>query len=274
MGYRIKTVAEILNVPRNTLLAWERRYAVVRPARQENGYREYSEADVTRLQALKQLINNGHRISEAISLLDASPQPVSEPTKLNVQTQVLNALLLMDHDSAVQIIQRNVSPSYARQLDTLYFPLLQEIGTRWTNGSLDIAQEHFISNFCRERMSAMLMSLAHGPRHGPRALCVVFPEDQHDLPLLGVAVKLALSGHRVLFLGTATPVDSLLTHIQRHQPQKICISATLPVTASAVLIFAHRLLAVSNGEIMFGGTGIPVEELEEIPRITWVKGAM
>ena len=53
MGYRIKTVSEILEVPRNTLLAWERRYGLVKPERLPNGYREYSEQDIETLRSLE-----------------------------------------------------------------------------------------------------------------------------------------------------------------------------------------------------------------------------
>ena len=42
-GYRIKTVASLTGVPRNTLLAWERRYKFVSPVRSGNHYRLYSE---------------------------------------------------------------------------------------------------------------------------------------------------------------------------------------------------------------------------------------
>jgi len=66
MGYRIKTVSELTGVPRNTLLAWERRYGLVTPSRQDNGYREYSDRDVACLQSVKQLMDQGFKVSEAV----------------------------------------------------------------------------------------------------------------------------------------------------------------------------------------------------------------
>lgn len=271
MGYQIKSVAELLGIPRNTLLAWERRYSVVKPARLANGYRVYSEADVTRLRALKRLLDDGHRVSEALTLLEENRESSQDEHPVErTRTQVLKALLRLDRDEATQIIQRNVSLSYARQLDTLYFPLLKEVGRRWSAGNLSVAQEHFISHFCREQLTAMLLSLAHGPQDGPKALCAVYPDDPHDLPLLGVSVKLALSGHRILFLGARTPIDSLLDMIQEHQPDIVCISIVLPVTPSEVTLFARSLLAVSDGKIMFGGAGLPENSLPTMERVSWV----
>ncbi len=268
MGYQIKTVASLLGIPRNTLLAWERRHQVVSPVRQTNGYREYSEADLERLRALKLLLDDGHRLSEALSLLDS---PAQEPpsTISDVQDLVLEALLQLDRSRAMELIQRGVSRSYSRQLDELYFPLLAQVGERWSEGGLSVSQEHFISHFCREQITAMLLSLGHGPEHGPRALCAVYPGDPHDIPLLGVSVKLALSGHRILFLGASTPVDALLEMIQEHRPQKVCISVILPASASALQLLARSLLAAGPGEVMFGGAGLPRTGLAAMPRVTW-----
>jgi len=268
MGYQIKTIASMLGIPRNTLLAWERRHKVVRPARLANGYREYSESDLERLRALKHLLDNGHRLSEALSLLD-QPESSAPDSILEVRDQVLEALLQIDRERATQLIMRGVSLSYNRQLDALYFPLLEEVGQQWANGQLSVAQEHFISNFCREKITAMLLSLGHGPEHGPRVLCAVYPGDPHDIPLLGVSVKMALSGYRVLFLGASTPVDALLEMIQEHRPQKVCISVILPVSSSSVLLFARSLLAAGTGEVVFGGAGLPKDGLVEMPRVTW-----
>ena len=46
MRYRMKTVSELTGIPRNTLVAWERRYGLPEPERLANGYRLYSDADV------------------------------------------------------------------------------------------------------------------------------------------------------------------------------------------------------------------------------------
>lgn len=69
MGYRIKTVSKLTGVPRNTLLAWERRYGLVMPSRQDNGYREYSDSDIACLQSVKRLLDQGYKVSEAVELI-------------------------------------------------------------------------------------------------------------------------------------------------------------------------------------------------------------
>lgn len=88
MAYRIKTVARLTGIPRNTLLAWERRYELVEPTRADNGYREYSDQDVATLTTVRRLLDEGYKISEAVSLVnearDAGAAAVAEPGSLRV----------------------------------------------------------------------------------------------------------------------------------------------------------------------------------------------
>ena len=116
MGYRITTVSRLTGIPRNTLLAWERRYNLVSPQRQENGYRAYSDADVDYLRTIKQLVDSGYRISEAITLIDErSPavtgRPASVPSQRDfegLRSTLLDALLSFDRAAAEGCAQRSV----------------------------------------------------------------------------------------------------------------------------------------------------------------------
>lgn len=69
MAYRIRTVSEMTGIPRNTLIAWERRYGFIRPQRQNNSYRSYSADDVDKLLKVKRAMSSGLTISESIALL-------------------------------------------------------------------------------------------------------------------------------------------------------------------------------------------------------------
>lgn len=49
MSYRVKTVSQLTGIPRNTLVAWERRHGILEPSRSEGGYRLYTDQDVAYL---------------------------------------------------------------------------------------------------------------------------------------------------------------------------------------------------------------------------------
>ncbi len=78
MGYQVKTVSQLTGIPRNTILAWERRYGLLSPGRTPEGHRLYSDGDVAVLEELKSLIAAGNRVGQAVKLLGTpSPAPAT-----------------------------------------------------------------------------------------------------------------------------------------------------------------------------------------------------
>lgn len=69
--YRIGTVASLTGIPVPTLRVWEQRYSAFNPIKTEGNQRLYSEHDVSKAHALKQLTSAGHAIS-AIAHLSLS----------------------------------------------------------------------------------------------------------------------------------------------------------------------------------------------------------
>jgi len=69
MAYRIRTVAELVGVPRPTLVAWERRFGILEAPRTEDGFRVYSEKDLQTLLRIKAMLDSGMRISTAVDQL-------------------------------------------------------------------------------------------------------------------------------------------------------------------------------------------------------------
>ncbi|MEL6343407.1 MAG: MerR family transcriptional regulator [Myxococcota bacterium] len=273
MGYRIKTVSDMLGVPRNTLLAWERRYSLVTPARQSNGYREYSEADVTKLREVKRLIDEGHKVSEAISMLQISAQraalrDVDQPVLSHISEQLMSALLTYDRTMADRLVQRLSAVSYRQQIEDVYFPMLRAVGEGWCNGEISITQEHYISGFCREQLVAMLLSMECGPRHGPLAVCAGYPGERHDMGLLALAVLLALRGKRILFLGADVPLEELCTLVAEQNPEMTCVSVMMPHNPDELASFARRLNEVSPNRVVIGGRGLPAD-LPKIMGVEW-----
>src|SRR5262249_19685923 len=66
--FNTKAVVQQTGVPAPTLRAWERRYTLIAPARGENAYRLYSERHIVLICWLKDRIDAGMSISQAIAL--------------------------------------------------------------------------------------------------------------------------------------------------------------------------------------------------------------
>jgi DNA-binding transcriptional MerR regulator/methylmalonyl-CoA mutase cobalamin-binding subunit len=285
MGYRIKTVARLTGIPRNTLLAWERRYQLVDPERSDNGYREYSDEDVDLLRAIKRLVDDGYKISEAITLVKEGglDQPHTRETEIDVATldhlrdEMKRALLQFDRAEALRLVSKAPMTSYVQQLNGLYLPLLAEVGDGWERGQVSIAQEHFASAFVRERMLSMLVTLEHGPDGGRRVLCAGISGDRHEGGLLAFAIQLAMAGWRVGYLGADVPWTDLAAAARQQNAELICISAIVSEDCAALVRYARNLRGAANAstDIVIGGAAVQrySDELPALEGVTWQPSA-
>lgn len=66
--YNTKAAVQQTGIPAPTLRAWERRYTFLSPGRSDNLYRRYSERDIVIIRWLKERVDNGLSISQAIAL--------------------------------------------------------------------------------------------------------------------------------------------------------------------------------------------------------------
>src|SRR5436305_11826756 len=66
--YNTKAVVQQTGIPAPTLRAWERRYTFLSPGRADNSYRRYSERDIVLIRWLKEHVDDGMSISQAIAL--------------------------------------------------------------------------------------------------------------------------------------------------------------------------------------------------------------
>jgi DNA-binding transcriptional MerR regulator len=73
--FNTKAVVRQTGVPAPTLRAWERRYGILRPHRGENDYRLYSERDIAVIRWLREEVESGLTISQAIALLRSLASP-------------------------------------------------------------------------------------------------------------------------------------------------------------------------------------------------------
>ena len=76
--FNTKAVVQQTGIAAPTLRAWERRYTILSPQRAQNDYRLYSERDIALIRWLKDRVDAGMSISQAIALfrhLEEEQQP-------------------------------------------------------------------------------------------------------------------------------------------------------------------------------------------------------
>lgn len=185
---------------------------------------------------MRALCDQGTPASEAARLVqerekaataNAVPVPPFDPL-LASRTAILRAVEHFD-DTAVELELRRLL-LLGHPIDILegvIRPVLTVIGELWHAGTLTIAHEHFASQKIAKVLRD-LIALATHPTSSVRVVLASFADDEHELGLLGVALKLATWGMRPVILGARTPPDAVAAAIVLTRPALVVLSLTAP----------------------------------------------
>jgi MerR family transcriptional regulator, light-induced transcriptional regulator len=261
--FNTKAVARETGVPADTFRAWERRYGMPRPQRTPGGHRLYSERDIAIIRWLRDRTNEGVNISHAVLLLtntlDAAA--ISMPAS-NSQARAIGQLIdeivqaLMNFDSmqADQILSEAFSIyPFEQVLLELVQPAMIEIGERWHRGEINVAVEHFATQFVRRKLAGLL-SIFEGSAHRATVVVGCAPGELHDLGALLSALFLVRRGWHVIYLGPQVPLFDLLETIRVVKPNMVCLSASTIETALELMPVA-RSLTEAYPQVHFGYGG-------------------
>lgn len=281
--YRIHVVAEMVGISEALLRAWERRYQLLTPRRSPSGYRAYTAADVELLRRVTRLTREGMSIGDVVNLLPdlkrevkalgetPEPAPPAEagPRLLAWRQRALAAAAQDDQLAVEQVLDEALATLPPLQvLDELLIPLQREVGDAWHAGTLTTAQEHLVSHSVRGR----LLSLLHAaPKQARRhVVCACFPEEDHDLGLLGAALRFRHAGFRVTYLGARTPAPQLGSTVKRLAPDVVALSSVTAVPAAQYKKTLMQVIdALPKGpRVLVGGHGA-----EQHPEIAEKLGA-
>jgi DNA-binding transcriptional MerR regulator/methylmalonyl-CoA mutase cobalamin-binding subunit len=269
LRYPIRAVSKLTGISVDTLRAWERRYGVVEPARDERG-RLYSEADVERLRLLRQAVEQGHAIGrvaalatgELRQLLSRGPDPVPwegpSPSPAPADLSALQAA-----------VERFDAPALRRELSRLAailpsrtlarevaLPLLHLVGEAWHEGKLTVAQEHLVTAELRSLIGAL--SRLHAVADGaPRILLATPSGEEHEMGTLAAALVASGSGFGTFYLGPNLPAAEVVAAARRIAARAVVLgftgSESAPGALGALTDVARALPA--EVELWVGGAG-------------------
>ena len=255
--YPIRAVSKLTGVPVDTLRAWERRYAVVEPARDPRG-RLYSDAHVHKLRLLKMLVERGHAIGRLAALDDGAlaalgaeaPEP-SRPAAADGATAGMDlewlyaAFVRFDAASAERELSRLAALLSPRTLvREVALPLMVRVGDAWERGELDAAQEHLVSAALRSLLGALVRVHA---REGAR-IALLFatpPGERHEFGILAAAMLAAGGGLRAVYLGADLPATEIAAAARRAGARAVVLgvsgAADVGSAAEAIAAIARDL---------------------------------
>lgn len=261
--FRIHVVAELTGVPEPTLRAWERRYGIPSPERTASGYRLYSAQEVEQVREMRRLSEGGMAAAEAARLLlsgrTAAGADGDAPEDFYATTveSLLDSISRFD-DAGLETQLRKLMflGSTATILDRVLVPVLHELGRRWHQGEISVAQEHLASHSLGTLLRDLLRLLP-GADSASRVLLACFADEEHELGLLGTATRFSSWGLRPVFLGARTPPGAIRAAVVAVSPELVALSVTVtPSRARARELIDDYANACGDVPWIVGGAGV------------------
>lgn len=283
--YNIKAVVQATQISPSTLRAWERRYEFCTPRRSKSGYRLYSDQDIAIIRWLKYQVESGMAISQAVSwyqtlLTDVGsvghvilPSPnrtqsssfavaLSNRTAQSdvrsfevLQYELVNALTSFQDEEADLILTEAFGYYSIEEIgERLITPVLTEVGIRWHGGQLNIAREHYATNYIRQHILSVLCSSRQN--HSGHTIWVgCAPEEHHEIGAILLSIYLKRAGFQVQYLGQNLPVDEFSQDIENECPAMVIFSASTIVSAQQLGLLTKKIATLNLPRVIVGYGG-------------------
>ena len=243
LAQNISAVERETGLSKDVLRMWERRYGFPKPARDDNGERQYTVAETAKLRAIKRLMDIGARpgkiiglsLDELNALADARAPMRRDSGPPAIERDIV--ALLARHDAPA--LAQSLAQSLMREglhrfvVDTLA-PLNRAVGEAWMRGELRVFEEHVFTELVQATLRSAINTF---PRNAgrPRVLLTTLPSEQHALGLLMVEAVLVSEGVQCLSLGPQTPLDDIRLAVLAHGIDIVALSfsTAFPVRQAA-----------------------------------------
>ena len=247
--YSIKDLEKLSGIKAHTIRAWEQRYNIVEPKRTRTNIRFYNEDDLKYLLNIAMLNKNGFKISKIAKMSKTEiAHEVAEISEVRFDNDTqLDALTIsmieMDEYKFDKIISTNIDQlGFEKTMIDVINPFLDKLSVLWLTGSINPAQEHFISCLIRQKLIVAIDKLPFEQGEDANKYLVFLPEGEiHELSLLFLTYLLRERGNKVIYLGQNIPFDDLKAVYNIHQPEYICTMFSGSFTKEPVQDFIHRL---------------------------------
>lgn len=271
--YSIKDLEKISGIKAHTIRMWERRYGLIEPQRTETNIRFYSDCDLKRLLNVSILNHNGIKISHIAGLTDAEIKSrvldlSIDGRSSSVQIESLMvAMLELDETKFMNGLSSSIIKlGFEVSVETVLFPFLERIGVLWQAGTINPAQEHFISNLIRQKLFVAIDNEMQSPvQNGPRIIMFLSEHEQHEIGLLFYNLLARKEGMNVVYLGAGVPLEDL-SLVHRLRPADVFMTSFITAMDKQEMEDLLREYHKRFPEIPFYLSGLQMELLQpELP---------
>lgn len=217
-NYSIKDIEHLSGIKAHTLRIWEKRYNIIEPKRTLTNIRYYDDEDLKKILNISVLNRYGYKISSIANLpeKEISNEILTVTSRYgDLSAQIENLIVAMvDFDIAYfdTIFNKSImSRGLEETMVKIIYPFFKKIGILWQTGNINPAQEHFISNLIRQKLIVAIDDLPEYRNYNSKNFVLFLPDGEwHELGLLFYSYFIKKSGHKVTYLGSSLPIESII----------------------------------------------------------------
>lgn len=248
---------------------WEKRYGLLTPQRTGTQIRTYSDDELLLLLNISLLNKRGYKISRIAQM---SQEQIFQTSKLihesnssdtSIEQLIVSVLNLDEHLFHRIFLELTHQKSLSLVFSLHIIPFLQRIGIMWLVGTINPAQEHFISNLIRQKIIAAIDSLPI-PDPGQAKILLYLPEHEwHEISLLIYHYHLRANGLNSIYLGQSLPYEALLKTLDILKPKMIISSWLTAIETQDIINYMHQILK-DTFPTMVAVSGYQIDQLENL----------
>lgn len=218
LQYSIKDLEQLSGIKAHTLRVWESRYQVLTPKRTGTNIRYYDTEDLKHVLNISVLCDHGWKISKIASMHKS--QLSEEVIKLTLDyshypDQILSLTLAMvdlDEPRFEKTIALNIRKiGLVKTMTEVIYPFFTRIGILWHTGSINPAQEHFITHLIRQKLIVAIDSQVQSPTPTSKKFIAFLPDGElHEIGLLFATWLIKSHNHSVFYMGQSLPAKDLV----------------------------------------------------------------
>jgi len=269
--YSIKDLEKLTGIKAHTIRIWEKRYNIVCPLRTNTNIRFYTDGDLKRLLNVSILNRNGFKISNIVRLSkEEILNSVMETslTSLNFESQIENLVIAMidlDENKFEKTLSNSILKlGFEETISNIIYPFLEKIGILWQIGTINPAQEHFITNLIRHKFIIAIDTENNSLLPNHKTFVLFLPEGElHELSLLFYSYLIKKRGHRVVYFGQSLPIEDLHKVKLIARPDYLVTVITSSLTGKELLSYINNLSDHFHAQMILVG-GNQIVDLPEL----------
>lgn len=277
--FSIKDLESLSGIKAHTIRIWEKRYNLLEPSRTDTNIRMYDIDNLMRLLNVTYLYNHGYKISK-ISRLEPKLIPgiirdleTKNGTDNFAITEFKGAMFNFNQHEFQRVYNKlSKGKSFTEIFQSIFMPLLHDIGILWQTGAIDPAHEHFIAELIKQKVILNTEEAYKINNTKKDKLFVLFLplHEIHEIGLLYINYLILTKGYKTVYLGNNIPVESLAYVLSLHkdlvfisyftvQPEKDQMKAYFQT-------FYDRICKSGNHKFWILGSQVQGENISTLPK--------